>query len=871
LKPQKQASSETITGRHKNFKSVFITVITFLLISSCTEETIYNNTYQENYSMGDQVILTENVLNSDYISSVSEQEGPYATKPVADVSNTGDLTVQTTGTAADEAYSSTTDSAGAGDGTTTICSDFDIFGDDFFIGATMRITSGSANGEEKTVTDFAQSTGTFTHAAFSVQIGSGITFTVTIPISTREFKLEVTGSGDLGDATYKATHNDGTTYLGRDPLNYANWIGDQEVHDDNHATYASPAITTTLSGDIVVMYIDDSESATYCATYNKSDFSWSKVDTGIGDSYAIKFVITLNTGRLYCGLYGNRVIYSDDDGATWAERTGLFDSAYYIGDGMQLADGRIAIVAEHASNNEVYLFLASASDGFNFGDPITVAADTNDQDQPTIAQAANGDILVAYRTDEDSASSFEVKLKKSTNGGVTFGSAIDVVDYSATNYSEPRLFVDVDGNVYCAATKLSTDNIIELTLSTDNGDSFTSGSPLTLKSEGSADIRYPNLTLWKGMEVLCAYADTTNNTVDVCRRGILEVFSAGVNDIPVPIDGTKQRISNGVDVQWLGNGGIDGDIFTFDAAFQYGIANIFIPKPSIHWRSETDGSARYIVLDAGSGNVFNVDIVAFFNCNWMSGDFEMNATDSWGSPAATTSISFIKDYCTVSVADIPWIYDVAIGTNWSPGELKGCYARITSGSEVGNVYKIIDNRGDGVLLEGGEGANIAVDDSVIIYSPNSFTTFSARSAYRFARIVIDSQDTYEGYFKIGTVIAGIMTTLNRGWSFNYAENVGMNVAMNKTPYNALNPVITGSPKKTLNLRWNFSKVTRNQVLNVLVACQGRPVVIIPDDEDIDYLYLTYLTSGIKTTHVYDGGFRVNGLTFEEIEGDKDYN
>ena len=174
-------------------------------------------------------IIAENILQPEHFISATEQAGGYIGQPIPDSANAGDFTLLSSGNIADTVYSGTATGDGAGGGTTVVDVLLAAYGDDFWIGATIEITSGAYDGETSTITDFAQATGTLTFAALSGQIVTGVTFTLTLSYASREFEVELISSGDAGSATFKWSHDGGNTDFGRDNPDQAAWLNKRVI------------------------------------------------------------------------------------------------------------------------------------------------------------------------------------------------------------------------------------------------------------------------------------------------------------------------------------------------------------------------------------------------------------------------------------------------------------------------------------------------------------------------------------------------------------------------------------------------------------------------------------------------------------------
>ena len=197
-------------------------------------------------------LIAENILVPSDFSSATQQEGEYIGQPIPSSANTGDFRPLTAGDIEDFSYNGTATGNGVVGGTTVVDSVLAVFGDDYFIGGSIEITSGVCNGEEQAVTDFAQTTGTLTTAAFTAQIVIGVTFVLTVSFATRDFDVTLVAAGDAGTATFKWSHDGGTTWLGRDNPTQADWLGETEVHGNSPTQYQR--MTEAADGSLVVLF-----------------------------------------------------------------------------------------------------------------------------------------------------------------------------------------------------------------------------------------------------------------------------------------------------------------------------------------------------------------------------------------------------------------------------------------------------------------------------------------------------------------------------------------------------------------------------------------------------------------------------------------
>jgi len=371
------------------------------------------------------------------------------------------------------------------------------------------------------------------------------------------------GSGDAGNATFKWNHN-GTDYLGRDDPYQATWLAKKTVitnNADSTAVTNKPHILQADNGNWLCFYVDDTDNKASVVFSSDNGITWGgkvAVET-VTNSSGFLWAIKLKSGRILVNVFGSEIRYSDDHGATWGSIT---SSTYF--DAIELDNGNIYAVSGTSS----VVGYVSTNGGFSFSSSITIASDTNSQGYPSVVQAKNGDIVVAYESDEDALNDIEIKCKISSDGGATFGSAIAVINF-ATDITNPRLFRDINGDLLCVAAETAA-GLIRMSKSTDNGVTWTAGAAITVYSDGATHtVTIPTISLIDGHQVICTFVDELANSSDVyfVRRGIWEAFSA--NACPVAMNGIEQKLINDVGIKWYGGAGVVADDGGGDAGAVY--------------------------------------------------------------------------------------------------------------------------------------------------------------------------------------------------------------------------------------------------------------------------------------------------------------
>jgi hypothetical protein len=796
-------------------------------------------------------IITENELTADDFLSATDQAGGHIGQPVPDPDNTGSFTLVASGDIADTVYSGTATGDGAVGGTTVVDSLLSAYGDDFWIGATIEITSGAYNGETATVTDFAQATGTITFAALSGQIVTGVTFTMTLPYTTRDFRVELVTSGDAGTATFKWSHDGGTTYFGRSNPDTTTWLNLTEVLDGTAVADSRPLIFEKSTGGLMCIHMSDATAKEGSVLFSSDNgMTWGdevKIeDSAFYDSFGIVGGVQLSTGRIYVwdGVANGggfiQTFYSDNDGANWT-LSSLGDSDTIYWDGIESSKGYLCRVYDLVYDMACIAVRMSISYSDGSWATIDVANSVDVMNMyPTVCETSYGNIVVAYASNEDdSVGEFSIYCKISTDGGATFGSRILIFDFSSGhNRYKPKLATDINGDLYCVAVDIlaSGQNII-MSRSTDGGATW--GAEKIIATGSGDDLDSPYLTLINNT-LFCAYENKTDGDIFLMRQGVYEVYAA--SGIPVPATIAPFTLTNNVGVTFIGGAGVTGDNWQFEPEYSFGMANIITHSPAHPFRTTTDNFDCAIVIDMGQYERFRATGVGFFGCNLRTIEFQMNATDSWATPSVDETITFDVGTGTVDAVSGNMVQDTAFLADYkdhffsNKGKNERYYLRATSGIDEDVTYEIRDNVDGWFILETSDSISIAASDTFAVYQSFASKTFTGGN-YRFIRILIEAQETSSGYYQIGSMVAGPAITLSRSWGVGYAKDIEFNIDLQKTASGGYNPVKVANRARNFNLTWKASEDAREEVVALAEFTEGKNLVLIPSTTSMMDCYL----------------------------------
>lgn len=267
-------------------------------------------------------------------------------------------------------------------------------------------------------------------------------------------------------------------------------------------------------------------------------------------------------------------------------------------------------------------------------------------------------------------------------------------------------------------------------------------------------------------------SDTLSQRGDLTKPD--DMFGTPMTTDPVLVTG-------GAYIGWAGPGSVAGDTYTAALEYVRGYVNLSATSPRYYWES-TSLVENAIVFDArsdaGAGGRWQVDGVMLVGTTDLSATLQFNATDSWGTPSVSVSLSAAlwTNLTVNSVDGNNAVLSIASGTfeAW-PGQLIGLYLRFTSGSASGKTYQIISDqdvgssRIVGLELSGTLGAaGVAGGETVTIFGDRMVYLNDTVWRYRYMRVVFPdvssvagSLGTATGTHRLGAFLPGKWVKLAR--------------------------------------------------------------------------------------------------------------
>lgn len=303
-------------------------------------------------------------------------------------------------------------------------------------------------------------------------------------------------------------------------------------------------------------------------------------------------------------------------------------------------------------------------------------------------------------------------------------------------------------------------------------------------------------------------------------------------------------LAAGVHLGGYGTAGVAADTYDVDTTYSYGKENLWREfRPSRQWRTAADNTAANVVFDAASTDKFKGDTVAIIGTNYRTATLQFALTDSWGSPALSVALDATVDTFTISAAG-PGFVGPSVSKNWRPGRFRSdgdahrWFLQVAS-----TVYEITDNDEDriyvgGVDLSGTSGTSYIFCDRMAVM-------LASVVQFRFARILIGSQDTADGQYRTGTPIFDKRFVPAQPHDHGFVDRIVPRVELSESDSGYRSAARIGPRRSTLAIQWppldSLGKPgdLALRIADFFSATDGslRPILVWRDTTDLSTLML----------------------------------
>lgn len=305
-----------------------------------------------------------------------------------------------------------------------------------------------------------------------------------------------------------------------------------------------------------------------------------------------------------------------------------------------------------------------------------------------------------------------------------------------------------------------------------------------------------------------------------------DLLGRGFSPTPLYVDqGTKITAVDGPAFR--------GDQWKIETRYEYGIENIFpdvSPSPRRHWRSTTTATPVEVVWDVNPTLAAETRMLGGMTGVYL-GNINFKDSSLWGYDVGGAAWVKIADIdaadgqtglCFTRSGDEVMANVAITGTpsrHWyTYHTLAGSYIKLDNGEQGGAVVRKIRYNSEGswqrdlglasskltrLILEGvlaGDPTG-GVGSTAQIWSKDVFVAASVLDTYSRFKLLIPSQSTYEGYFRIGVAALGHVAVLGQRWSNGRALGNEHNVSVTTGRSGTRSARTLGPVRRTAEMAW----------------------------------------------------------------------
>lgn len=358
----------------------------------------------------------------------------------------------------------------------------------------------------------------------------------------------------------------------------------------------------------------------------------------------------------------------------------------------------------------------------------------------------------------------------------------------------------------------------------------------------------------------------------------------------------EQHVAQGVHARWGGNAGFTKDTFTSPARWQYGADQLLTASPASHWRS-TSTTAQTIVLDAqlaGDGTTrerfqHSGFAVLGTNSRYVEVEYASDAAFTYPTRFLLDGLRYTCQVSTTTAIGTEAMHVDLTGSEVelvADGELAGHYLRAAR-TASGRALRIAYNAGNRVFFD-----TVAVTQPLSYYGiitgrtvelwassytatfddyptgvkvagmvAGSTTVYADVELPRYMRVNVRSGtaqgEPAEGYWRIGSVVAGLTLPITVPLNWQHSDSEDGNVQLTTAQSGVRSAYVAGAPRRTVKgtsegdvERW---RVAFRGMARTLAAYSANPVVLVQDDQqkNLSMLYSRFIGS----TELANAGWR----------------
>ncbi|RMF54335.1 MAG: T9SS C-terminal target domain-containing protein [Calditrichaeota bacterium] len=245
---------------------------------------------------------------------------------------------------------------------------------------------------------------------------------------------------------------------GLQPLSHLNIdmsnLNHTQITEPVHFPYQNPNYFYSESSPVIlangnILMVWASQDTIYGSQSLDGGLTWNP-QTVINSGVYAQYLSTLktNTGRVlvvWRGGQGLEMIYSDDNGFSWSSSTNItFNSSDRRNSLSQTQDGTIWLFYSRYESTTGFdiFYRTSNDDGITWSSEQIFAQSSSDEVNGTVVSGFGNTLIAVY--DDDSSGNYNIYLRTSNDGGVTWSASVPVLNSTYHEY-RPRLLRRTDG------------------------------------------------------------------------------------------------------------------------------------------------------------------------------------------------------------------------------------------------------------------------------------------------------------------------------------------------------------------------------------------------------------------------------------------
>jgi hypothetical protein len=363
-------------------------------------------------------------------------------------------------------------------------------------------------------------------------------------------------------------------------------------------------------------------------------------------------------------------------------------------------------------------------------------------------------------------------------------------------------------------------------------------------------------------EFICTYRNASNE-LRLIRSGAWA--SNGDEQGETPQYASFVGLANNVRLKFPCGDAFVDDFYAFKPSYEYAAENVVGDSPSVAWRSVTTNKDNHMIFDLEDRRA-HFRAAAFFNCNVTPVKLQLNDVNSWTSPAVDVEFDFVISSVQVTSATGSALF-AGVVNSYAHGLAERHYCRFLDGTLAGTTYKVLGNDETGWLFTDANSdisGDVSSGDGLIVFARQCAVTSFANAGYQFLRILVESQQTAEGYHQIGELRGGMQRELKDAIRVGYGTTHVADFLTQRTA--AGGPIRIGGQaerRRVFDVQWPQSEAGRKAALATINYAEGRNLVLMLDTNSVHDCVLVKAKNKVKDQHriLERGDLRVN---FEEV-------